>query len=204
MKKILFTLLTLLTTLTALAQKEKIKITDEQQNNRLLLFASNTSEEDLDVTLTVSGTGFRQSTRKPRAYRVPAASKVPMLSLVIERGKKPVYSYELDVTSELSRRAIRKPATPIKIDPKKPILLYITENCTTCDSIVSRLDSSYYNYRKLILAEKPEVKKTIAGAFKNTVTPYEAITNPIISLGGKLYSEIDSYEALLAALKEEE
>ncbi len=184
-------------------QKESIEITDETSRNRLFLYATNTSEVDLDVTMTVEGSGFRKSTRKPRAYRVPAASKVQIMSLVVERGKTARYTYELEVTDSLSRRALRKPATAVKIDPKKPILLYLTNNCTTCEQMIQALDSSYYNYRTLVLEEKPEIKETLVKVFAKTVTPYDSITNPIINLGGKLYSEIGSYDELLAKLNEQ-
>lgn len=183
-----------------LAQDRPVKIIDERVNNRLMIYAVNENEQDLDVAIKVEGTGFRQRGGVPRLHRVPKASKVNIASLVIERGRVPVYTYELTVKDSLSRRVIRKPFTRIKIDPKKNILVYLKEGCTTCDSLVQKLDSSYYNYRTINLEEKQEVKDFLIRTFKYTKTPYDSISNPIISLGGTLYSEIGTYDQLLEKL----
>lgn len=186
------------------AQERPVKIVDERVQNRLMIYAVNENEQDLDVSIKIEGTGFRQRAGVPRLHRVPKASKVNIASLVIERGRVPVYTYELTVNDSLSRRVVRKPAEQIKIDPKKNILVYLKEGCTSCDSLVSKLDKSYYKYRSMDLREKPEVKDFLVRTFKYTKTPYDSITNPIISLGGTLYSEIETYEQLVAKLNDED
>ena len=206
MKKSFYTciLLVFLVNISALAQLRPVKIVDERLNNRLMIYAVNENEQDLDVAIKVKGTGFRQRAGTPRLFRVPKASKVNILSLVVERGRVPVYTYELTVNDSLSRRVVRKPAEQIKIDPRKNILVYLKEGCTSCDSLVSKLDSSYYKYRTLNLEEKLEVKEFLIRTFKYTKTPYDSISNPIISLGGTLYSEISTYDELLEKLNGEE
>ena len=186
-----------------LSQDRPIKIVDERLNNRLMLFALNENDYPVDVSIKVEGTGFRQPKGKPRLFRVPAASKVNIANLIVERGKRPVYTYDLTVNDSLSRRVIRKPATQIKIDPRKNILVYLKDGCTSCDSLVQKLDSSYYNYRTMVLEEKPEVKEYLIKTFRYTKTPFDSIQNPIVSLGGTLYTEIENYEQLMAKLKEE-
>ena len=206
MKKSIFAVILLIVTVNAsvFAQDRPVKITDERVNNRLMIYAVNENDYDLDVAIKVEGTGFRQRAGVPRLHRVPKASKVNIASLVIERGRVPVYTYELTVKDSLSRRVIRKPFTRIKIDPKKNILVYLKDGCTTCDSLVQKLDSSYYKYRTINLEEKQEVKDFLIRTFKYTKTPYDSISNPIVSLGGTLYSEISSYDELLAKLNAEE
>lgn len=201
-----FLLLIFLFKISAFAQERPVKIVDEKLKNRLMLYAINENEYDLDVSIEVKGTGFRQPKGIPRLHRVPAASKVHIASLIIERGKRPVYTYTLNVNDSLSRRVIRRPAEQIKIDPRKNILVYLKDGCSTCDSLIQKLDSSYYNYRVMSLEEKPEVKEYLIRTFKYTKTPYDSITNPIVSLGGTLYSEIENYDQLLEKLnaKEEE
>ncbi len=189
--------------ISAFAQDRPVKIIDEKLNNRLMLYAINENEQDLDVSIVIEGTGFRQSKGRPRLFRVPAASKVHIASLIIERGKRAVYTYKLTVNDSLSRRVVRKPFEQIKIDPKKNILVYLKDGCYSCDSIIRKLDSSYYKYRTMNLEEKPEVKEFLIRTFKYTRTPYDSIRNPIVSLGGTLYSEIENYEQLLEKLKEE-
>ena len=50
----------------------------------------------------------RDELQPPRPVRVPAASKVMMANLIVERGKRANYTYKLEVNDSLSRRALRK------------------------------------------------------------------------------------------------
>lgn len=188
------------------SQERPIKIVDETENNRILIYAINENEYDLDVSIEIEGWGFRQRAGVPRMYRVPKASKVNIASLIVERGMKAAYTYKLKVNDSLSRRVVRNKAIPVKIDPRKNILVYLKEGCTSCDSLVSKLDNSYYNYRKMVLSKNPEVKEFLINTFRYTETPFDSIDNPIVSLGGTLYTEIETYEQLLQKLngKEEE
>ncbi|MBX2828625.1 MAG: hypothetical protein KTR22_10700 [Flavobacteriaceae bacterium] len=185
------------------AQEYKVDIEEERKANRLFLYAVNKNLVDLDVAITVTGTGFRQRKGVPRKTRVPATSRVNLLSLIIERGKQPVYEYELDVTDSLSRRVIRKEFKLIKIDPKKSITLYLTEKCQTCDTIVSGLKDSPYNYRSYNIAENEKVKNQLEKAFIGASVPLAEMQNPVVMLDGKMYIHIDSYEALMMRVDEE-
>ncbi|MCH9660844.1 MAG: hypothetical protein K0U54_08020, partial [Bacteroidetes bacterium] len=139
----------------------------------------------------------------PRKTRVPATSRVNLLSLIIERGKQPVYDYTLDVTDELSRRVIKKPFDLIKIDPKKSITMYLTEKCVTCDTIMNPLKNSPYKFKTINLAENEEVKAQLGKAFVGASVPLSEMENPVVMLDGKLYVHIASYEELMMRVEEE-
>ncbi|GAB5399567.1 MAG: hypothetical protein Aureis2KO_11520 [Aureisphaera sp.] len=187
----------------AFAQDYKVEIEEERKANRLFLYAVNKNLVDLDVAISVTGTGFRQRKGVPRKTRVPATSRVNLLSLIIERGKQPVYEYELDVTDSLSRRVIRKEFKLIKIDPKKAITIYLTEKCRTCDTIISGLENSPYNYRTYDLVENDKVKEQLGKAFIGASVPLADMENPVVMLDGKMYIHIDSYDALMMRVEEE-
>ncbi len=199
-KKIIFILLLFL--YQANAQQKPIKIITEENNNRLLVYAANETEKDYDVLVTITGKNFRQSRAKPRLIRVPATSKVHVKNLILTRGKKPFPKYNLVINDSLSKRALKKPAELIKIKPKKPITIYITNNCTNCDSIINSLNKSPYIFKTHILAEKPKIKSQLEMAFKNT-SPLDSINNPIFNLGGKLTTKIENYDQLLEVLHKE-
>ncbi len=201
-KKLLFVLLiAIIYTPTSLFSQEKqIEIVEEEKANRLFLYALNKNEQDLDVMITVEGTNFRQSKSKPRMIRVPAASKVLLTNLFVERGKRANYTYKLVVNDSLSRRALPREFEPIKIEPKKKVIVYIPENCTTCDSLVSNLDKSRYLYTSYRFSEKPELKGQLAPAFTNATVKIDSVTTPIISLGGVLHVKIEDYDQLLEEL----
>ena len=182
------------------AQNASIKIIDETNKNRLYVFALNESEMDYDVKITITGTNIRQSTTKPRFIHVPAATKVLLKSLIIERKKIPSYTYDLVVNDSLSRRALKPTATPIKIQPKKQIVVYTVDACTTCDSIISGLNNSKYKFTKINMTDNPDVKTRMNTYLDNRIQSLDSLENPIINLGGILHIKIDSYDKLMETL----
>lgn len=182
------------------AQEKPITIEAETVANRMLLYAVNQTLTDYDAMLVVEGTNFRQSKGKPRWVHVPAASKVHMHNLMLTKDQQPNYTYTLEINDSLSRRALKKPAEAIKIDPKKPILVYRTENCTSCDTLISSLDKSSYRYTIYDLAEKPAMNEQLSSALPGLDT----ISTPVISLGGLLYTDLETYEAIIGKLNEED
>ncbi|MCP4974827.1 MAG: hypothetical protein GY931_01580 [Maribacter sp.] len=185
------------------AQKEPVKIITKNIPNRLMFYAINESTTDYDVMVTISGTNFRQSKAKPRLIRVPAASSVHMKTIMLIRGKKPTYTYKIYQNDSLSKRALKKPFEKIKINPKKQITLYIPHNCTTCDSINSSLTNGDYKYRMYLLSENENITNQLQRSFGANSTPVDSLKSPIINLGGKLYTNIDTYQELLDELDKE-
>lgn len=199
-KKLLFLIIATLSCTTLFSQEKPIEIVEEAKANRLFLYALNKNEKDLDVSITIEGTNFRQSKSVPRAVRVPAASKVMLANLIVDKGKKANYTYELKVSDSLSRRALRKEYESIKIEPRKKIIVYIPENCNSCDSLVSSLEKSHYLYTSYSFSEKPELKAQLAPAFANAIVKIDSVTTPIISLDGVLHVKIEDYDQLLEEL----
>lgn len=197
LKKLLFIFIFTISCIPLFSQERPIEIVEEAKANRLFLYALNKNEQDLDVSITVEGTNFRQSKSVPRAVRVPAASKVMLANLIVDRGKKAHYTYELNVSDSLSRRALRKEFESIKIEPRKRVIVYIPENCSSCDSLVSGLDKSRYLYTSYRFSEKPDLKAQLAPAFANAIVKIDSVTTPIISLGGVLHIKIEDYDQLL-------
>ena len=184
------------------AQFRPIKIEEKKIPNRIALYAVNENEQDLDVKITINGTDFRQSRARPRFIRVPATSKVHMKTIVLLRGKTPKYTYKLEVNDSLSNRALKKEYEKIRVRPLKPLVVYLTPQCETCDSLVASLDQSKYIYDVHDLAEKSEIKDQLQMVFGQD-TPIDSIRTPIVNVGGKLYTDIDKYEQILEALQKD-
>ena len=201
LKKIALVLLIVVSNVNS--QETLIKITEEKLRNRLALYAENYSEIDYDVKITITGKNFRQSAGKPRLIRVPSASKVLLKTLIVTRGKQPSYTYNLVINDSLSKRAIKMPFVPIKIKPKKQIIVYTTKDCITCDSIIGSLSRSKYIFRSFSLSEKPLIRDRMAAALANRNTPLDSLKNPVISLAGYLFIDIDNYDTLLERLNKE-
>ena len=206
MKNLICTLILLIACQISFGQEKEITISEKRVANRLMLFAVNENLVDLDVKMSVEGTGFRQSKSKPRLVRVPATSKVHMLNLMVTKGMQAVYTANITSSDSLSRRALRKPFDKIKIDPPKQLTVYITENCMTCDTIMSQLHASPYRFTEHILADKPKIKEQIGKAFIGASTPMDAVKNPIFSIQSSVYINIETFEELMDKLygREEE
>jgi len=196
--KLLFVLFFILVNTSA--QETPLRVETKDIPNRLAFYAVNENEQDFDVQIKISGTNFRQSQGRPRWIRVPAASKVHLKTIVLQRGKRPNYTYDLQVNDSLSRRALKKEFERIKIKPKKPITLYLTDVCSNCDSIVNPLDNSNYTYNKYLLSEKPEIKAQLKSYLP---APIDSIKTPILNIGGRLFTQIDNYDELLEELNKD-
>lgn len=186
------------------AQEIPIEIIDEKISNRIRIYAINRNEKDYDVMITIKGSNFRQSKSRPRLIRVPATSKVHLKDLIVTRGEQAVYTYDLIVNDSLSRRAIKKEYKLIKIKPKKLITIYITDNCTNCNSFIDSLAQSRYLFSVLTLNEKPKAREALQKAFENKNITLDSIHKAIVSLGGHLYISIENYQQLLEKLNTEE
>jgi hypothetical protein len=183
------------------SQEKQIEIVSERKANRLMLYAVNKNEQDFDVMITVKGTNFRQSNRKPRLVRLPAASKVHLHNLIIDRGKNPYYTYDLVVKDSLSHRALKKEVIPVKITPKKFITIYLPDEFTDHNKIIDSLSQSRYLFTEIKINEKPTVRETLNKILKYHETPLDSIRNPIVSLGGSIYPSIKNYSELLEELQ---
>ncbi|MRH99422.1 hypothetical protein GH721_02655 [Kriegella sp. EG-1] len=185
------------------AQESKIKVVTEEIPNRLAFYAINENEQDLDVMITIEGTNFRQSKARPRLVRVPAISKVHLKTIMLVRGKNPQYTYNLVVNDSLSKRALKKEATAIKIKPKKNITVYVPPMCNQCDSLLQSLANGKYLFQMHKLEENTEMKNQLNRSFANTMQ-LDSLETPIINLGGKLFTKINNYEDLITKLEFED
>jgi len=192
MKNIALVTFALLFNAVVFAQTKDLKIEEERRGNRIMLYGLNETLSDLEVTIEVEGTGFRQSKRKPRGIRVPAASKVHLQNIMVNRGETPQYTVKQSVSDSISRRAIRKESTPIRLNPKIPIILYVTEKCQTCDTLVAQLERSVYKYKSTNLEQNPVTKKNIAKA----ITQLDTVKTPIFNVKGILNVEILDFQAV--------
>jgi len=201
LKRIVFALFFLVSNV--YAQEKPIKIVEEKLPNRLALYAENHSETDYDVKITVSGKNIRQSSGKPRLMRIPSASKVLLKTLIVSRGKQPSYTYNLEINDSLSKRSLKRPSVPIKIKPKKRILLYTTPNCTSCEAIVTGLENSIYIFESSPITEHPQLQERMKKALAGTKTPLDSIKTPIVNLAGRIFVEFDNFESLMEEVNKE-
>jgi len=184
------------------AQERPIKVVTEEIPKRLEFYAINENEQDFDVLITISGTNFRQSKGRPRFIRVPATSKVHLKTILPLRGKKPSFTYDLVVNDSLSKRALKKEFEIIKIEPKKRIIVYIPEKCTSCTVLNDSLSNGKYLFTSHLLSESPKIKEQLGRSLGRSVA-LDSLETPILNLGGRLHTKIETYEQLLEAVNKD-
>jgi len=187
------------------AQQKEIQVIEKVNLNKVSFFALNETETDYDVLFSVSGTNIRQSKAKPRWIRIPAASKVHLKNIYLFRDKKPAYSYDLQVNDSLSKRALKKPHVKITLPPKRKIpeknlVIYVPAPCTSCEVLIAALEKDFYAYRVVTLANNDDIVNQLSKAFPNTSIPLTEREYPIISIEGRLYTSVNSYEQLKEVL----
>lgn len=197
------TLLLVLITGAVSAQDPLVTIKEEQKGNRLAFYALNEDDKPYDVLFEIKGSNFRQSAAKPRLTRVPATSKVHLKTIILYRDKKPEYTYSLKTSDNLSRRALKKEYTlievpPRPIKPKKHITIYTTPMCNSCDSIIQSLKDNLYIFKQIDLSEKAKIKESLSATLGK---PLDSLKQPIVNLGGHLYTWIKDYETLISELE---
>ncbi|NAY90937.1 hypothetical protein GTQ34_03310 [Muricauda sp. JGD-17] len=190
------------------AQANLVKVTETKSKNRIAFYAENHSFTDYDVFFEVKGSNFRQSAAKPRWIRVPAASRVHLKTIILLRGKQPQYTKTLRTNDSLSKRALKKEyevldIPPPKVKPKKQITIYTSKGCDTCDSIVNQLNAQNFIFRSISLDEKPEIKAQLGTFLSKSTQEMDSLSSPIISLGGRLYSWITTFEQMMEEVEKE-
>ncbi|NER11830.1 hypothetical protein GWK08_00100 [Leptobacterium flavescens] len=190
------------------AQEKPIRIVEEKKANKVSFYAFNESYTDYDVKLVITGSNIKQSQAKPRFVRVPATSKVLIKNIFLLRGKTPSYKYQLEINDSLSKRALKRPFTlikvpPKKIKPRKPIVVYVTNNCASCDSIVGKLTAANYIFTSHKLKENPEIQKQLERILAKPESALDSVNTPILNIGGRIYTWIEKYEQVLEELDKE-
>ncbi|MEM9076343.1 MAG: glutaredoxin domain-containing protein [Bacteroidota bacterium] len=207
-RRITMVLLLCLSVTFTYAQLGSIKVVESKSKNRITFFAENKTYTDYDVYFEVKGKNFRQSAAKPRWIRVPAAAKVHLKTIILLRDKTPVYSKIFKKRDSLSKRAVKKEFTkldlpPPKVKPKKQITVYTFDGCNTCDSIVSKLNAQNLLFRSVSLDEKPDVKEQLGKYLSKSTQEMDSLTSPIISLDGRLYGWITSFDQMMEEVEKE-
>jgi len=94
---------------------------------------------------------------------------------------------------------MRPTATKIKIDPLKTVILYTFNQCITCDSLVSSLDKSVYNYSKINLSENIAKYK----ALEKYIPSLDTIKTPILNIGGYILTNLKTAEEVIEKIEKE-
>ncbi|GGX09007.1 hypothetical protein [Aquimarina muelleri] len=99
--KIFIPLFVSLFSFTISAQDKPVRLVEEKQKKRTILYVKNDTNEDKSVFLKVNPTGYRRSAQRPILKKIPPKSKVQMLILIPLTDTESYYTHTLIVNDTL-------------------------------------------------------------------------------------------------------
>ena len=95
------------------------------------------------------------------------------------------------------------PSPKVKPKKKKQITIYTSKGCVACDSIIGRLNAGNFTFRSVSLDEEPEVKEQLGQFLSKSLQEMDSLSGPIISLGGRLYTGITTFDGMMEEMEKE-
>ncbi len=90
------------------AQEKPVRLIEEKQKKRTILFVQNDTDDEKSVFLKVNPTGYRRSAQRPIIRKIPAKSKVQMLILIPLTDVESHYTYNLIINDELETIDVKR------------------------------------------------------------------------------------------------
>ncbi len=106
MKIIVFTFV-LFFHFTIYAQEKPVRLVEEKQKKRTIIYVQNDTDTDKSVFLKVNPTGYRRSAQRPIIKNIPAKGKIQMLILIPLTDVESYYTYNLVVNEELETMDVK-------------------------------------------------------------------------------------------------
>ncbi|WP_074408717.1 MULTISPECIES: hypothetical protein [Aquimarina] len=98
---ILLSVLFYLISYTSYAQEKPVRLVEEKQKKRTIIYVLNDTDTDKSVFLKINPIGYRKSAQRPIIKNIPAKSKIQMLILIPLTDVESHYTYNLVVNEEL-------------------------------------------------------------------------------------------------------
>ncbi|WP_438424740.1 hypothetical protein [Aquimarina macrocephali] len=86
---------------TSYAQEKPVRLVEEKQKKRTIIYVQNDTDTDKSVFLKVNPTGYRRSAQRPIIKNIPAKGKIQMLILIPLTNIESHYTYNLVINEEL-------------------------------------------------------------------------------------------------------
>ncbi|EZH71772.1 hypothetical protein ATO12_06285 [Aquimarina atlantica] len=86
---------------TSYTQEKPVRLIEEKQKKRTILYVQNDTNTDKSVFLKINPIGYRKSAQRPIIKNIPAKSKIQMLILIPLADVESHYTYNLVVNEEL-------------------------------------------------------------------------------------------------------
>lgn len=186
-----------------LAQEKQVRLVEDVQKKRTILYVQNDTDSDKSVFLKIDPIGYRRSAQRPIIKNIPAKSKVQMLILIPFTDVKSSYTYNLIVNEELQnidvKRQKEKPKEVSFRDTSKyDLLIYTEKNCTKCDTLTQKLKNEKIDFLEIDIDSKNnQLSPQFWDAMYFKGYNRKRIRIPFAKKNGRLYHPITDFDKFI-------
>jgi len=134
------------------ARSQDIDIIEEKVENKVLLYAQNNTEEELEMTLNTALIGYTTNDKLPVNKILEAKAKVLVLTLLAPKGITCEYqssiSYKKVKKAPTSSGNLKQRMTNIQMNTKK-VNVFTQDGCGRCEYVIKYLDDNKIPYVEL-------------------------------------------------------
>jgi len=208
-----------------------IELIEEQVDNAIVLTAINTTDQSVEVVLTLTSTGFGLKKEERFTEVIDAKSKSKMVSLVPTPGRKCTYSANLAYTTKTEAPTSQKVSTTTKttsasqtnakhqsapatqkqvvnkIKPnnpmagKKGIVVYSKNGCGRCDYVTKYLSDNNIPFQDLNITTDKAADAQMGKVLFANGFKGGSFTTPVITVDEEVHYNIKDLKSFLAELK---
>ncbi|MBC8757500.1 hypothetical protein H2O64_22710 [Kordia sp. YSTF-M3] len=178
------------------AQTEAIEIVEVKGKKKILFYAINHTEILKEVFFKVDGKGFRKSSYRPVIKKVPANTKVLLITLIPLKNATPEYTYfssHDDKLQELSlETSVKNWKTLDTLIDKGETIIFTKDKCTKCEKLIGMLKANRIPHKAFNISENERYKQF----FWNTISKMKRqdviiSSIPIAIVKGELHEGLD-------------
>lgn len=178
------------------AQTEAIEIVEIKDKNKIIFYAINHTESLKEVFFKVDGEGFRKSGFRPVIKKVPANSKILLITLIPLKDATPTYTYFSSFDDKLQELNLETNVKTWKeldylIDNGETII-FTKDECAKCEKLIGMLKANRISHKAFDISENERYEEF----FWNTVSKMKRqdvmiSSIPIAIVKGKLHEGLD-------------
>ncbi len=202
MKSKVIILILLFTTCFALAQNDKVVVTEKKKGKRVVLMAENTTADTLNVFIMLTAQGYRRSADRPVVMNIPPRKKVHVMTLIEMEDQESSYTYNLIVNENLDNSLTLEPeeeVVDIENVIKGKVVVFSKTDCKKCDTLSAFLFRDQVNHRNFNIEEDPTLYSQFMNFIDKELQETTKIRFPVI--WNKTYT-IFGYDDLEKVVKE--
>jgi hypothetical protein len=178
------------------AQTEAIEIVEIKGKKKILFYAINHTEILKEVFFKVDGKGFRKSSYRPVIKKVPANTKVLLITLIPLKNATPAYTYFSSYDDKLQELSLETKVKNWKtldaLIDKGETIIFTKDECFKCEKLIGMLKVNRIPHKAFNISENERYDQF----FWNTISKMKRqdviiSSIPIAIVKGKLYEGLD-------------